>query len=492
MVLNSLQSPFPYECKTGETQCIVDDDPFGFNEDLLGSNIDDLLGSNFDDDDPVEAPPPPTIKPSPEQQAIIDAIHHGENIFITGVAGTGKSFVIEQIRKRYPVSVTATTGIAALNVEGSTIHSWAGLGDGSMDPASIAGRIMNTSIPWMAPIRNNIMHCKRLVIDEVSMLSAKLLDTIDFVFRSVRGQPAIPFGGIQVILTGDFLQLPPVSKTEEAEFCYRSEAWHNAKIKTYQLTKVFRQENQAFADCLGRVRVGCPTPADIAMLMQREGAMPSPHDEVVPIRVFSTNAQADTVNYQQLEGIQRPEMIYNAEDIPAPNLSEKQKQMYEDKLNRDCLAPKVLIVKIGAQVMLLKNVAVPMGLVNGSMGTIIDFEDVTNAPIVKFNNGQTKAIGKADWELKEGKNLPGESPDVMMTRRQYPLRLAYAITIHKCQGMSLDRVHCNMDRIFADGQAYVALSRAKSLEGLYLSGFTPARVFANKKALRFYEELAGA
>jgi len=154
------------------------------------------------------------LQPSAEQQAIIDAVAKGENIFITGVAGTGKSFVIDQIRERYPVAVTATTGIAALNVGGSTIHTWAGLGDGSMDPASIAGRIRNTTIPWIAPIRNNIVGCKILVIDEVSMLSAKMLNTIDFVFRNVRDIP-LPFGGIQIILTGDFLQLPPVTKDLE-------------------------------------------------------------------------------------------------------------------------------------------------------------------------------------------------------------------------------------------------------------------------------------
>lgn len=599
-------------------------DPFLDNEPNKPLEVVDWVDPDGKDSqfEPVETPVVFGPTPSPEQQRVIDAVGNNENIFITGVAGTGKSFLIDEIRKYYKVSVTATTGIAALNIGGSTIHSWAGLGVGNADAKSIAGKIRGQA--FMRGVLGNIMNTHKLIIDEVSMLSADFLDLIDEVFKIVRGIYEYPFGGMQLILTGDFLQLPPVEKGDkDVRFCFESESWVKANIKTYELTKVFRQENQEFADVLGRLRMGHCSDADGYFLWPREGQKHEP-GTLEPIRVFGTNNQADMLNWENLSKLPDDEVEFDAIDAPQSTLSNKQIELFTDRLNRDCLAPKKLLLKVGAQVMLLKNLKTGYGLVNGSMGVVVDFDEVTTAPIVKFNNGVLRTIERATWEAEEGGKL-------MIVRHQYPLRLAWGITIHKCvsentlldvenkglvkisnveagqyvntgfntyrkilskintgikdgitittsngynitlsndhliyngekyieagllavgdylpisrsnpsstdnliknnfyydsivsinhvsninmfdievdrehcffangfithncQGMTLDRVYCDLNNIFANGQAYVALSRAKNLEGLYLNGFHPGKIHANQKAVAFYKNLKGS
>lgn len=443
-----------------------------------------------------------------EQESIFGAIDRGENIFVTGVAGTGKSFLINEIARRYGADLTATTGIAALNIGGTTIHSWSGMGIGNMLADGIAGKVLYQR--WMEPVRNKILKSKLLVIDEISMLSDRMLDLLDEVLRIViyKGNGGLgvksdkPFGGLQVVLVGDFLQLPPVVKENSQEdFCFNSRVWREANIQTHMLTHVFRQEAVEFADCLRNVRLGRLTERDVELLTAREGIRP---DGIFPVCIYPVNKQADLLNQGQLNQIEGHPTIFEATElldhnnILKNNLSEKSVEFHRERLDRDCLAPKNLHLKIGAQVMLLKNLSFERGLVNGSMGKIVGFvnetydcedvvqdkEDVLHygAPVVEFFNGVTQVMDRAKWESKEGE-------DVIITRVQYPLRLAWAITAHKAQGMTLDFVYCDLAKIFEYGQAYVALSRAKNLQGLYLNGFSPTKVRANPKALRFYEDM---
>lgn len=418
-----------------------------------------------------------------EQQSVIDAIEQGHNVLITGVAGTGKSYIVNHIKKEFDAALTATTGIAALNIGGSTIHSWSGVGIAKMPPEMIAGKIMGQ---WfMEPVRIRIEKCQKLVIDEVSMLNCHILNAIDTVFQMVRGND-LPFGGIQIIALGDFLQLPPVSKQDDPqEFCFKSPIWHQAKFKTYHLTKVFRQENQAFVTALSNIRLGQATQADIKLLKSREGI--TPDGDIKPINIYPTNMQADLVNFKEMAKIEAPVYTFDSND-DIYGKTQVTKDIRAKKLDADCLAPRQLRLKVGAQVMLLKNASAT--LVNGSMGIITEITDdghifVDFGPRPGGDINRIRMIEPVEFELYEGS-------EVVAVRRQIPLRLAWAITIHKCQGLTLDCVYCDLSSVFERGQVYVALSRSKSLEGLYLRGFDPSKIFVHPDAINFYEGLKSA
>jgi ATP-dependent DNA helicase PIF1 len=430
---------------------------------------------------------------SDEQKAVSDAVARGENIFITGVAGTGKSFLIDYLRKRYGLSVTATTGIAACNIGGSTIHSWAGIGVCKIDARDCIGKINYQ--PFMKRVRDNLRYTKRLVIDEISMFGNKSFEYLDEVMRGVQTQTHKrnePFGGMQIIITGDFLQLPPVSKEDDENyFCFKSQIWRDAGFKVYELTKVFRQKDVKFIETLNRVRLGQLTQEDIALLKSRETTQIT--ERVFPVMLYPTNAEADYKNIQELYKIQGEIGSFLAKDTlykldpdgrlgaaPDEAFSPQQCKFLKEKLDKDCLAPKSLILKTGAQVMLLKNLSFDMGLVNGSIGIVEEM--LSNSVIVRFNNGSLINIEEQVWEIYEGKA-------VVASRSQIPLRLAWGITMHKCQGMTLDSVYCDLSNVFERGQAYVALSRAKTLEGLFLRGFDPARVTAHQEAVNFYNSI---
>jgi ATP-dependent DNA helicase PIF1 len=441
---------------------------------------------------------------NPCQRAVIDALLGGENVFMTGCGGTGKSYVIGLAathmkdlvsKKLFHVQVTAMTGCAALllNVQAKTLHSWAGiqLGKGSVD--DLVARIRRS--------RRALRNWRRtdlLVIDEISMLTAELFEKLDQIGQAIR-HSSKPFGGIQLLLSGDFHQLPPVVKAEEAAaagaaspFVFNSPSWKTAVHRTIELTEIVRQKDPVFQKILLEARVGVLSAESEALLRTRIG-LDWKSLRIKPTLLFPRRAEVDTINRKNLEvltGVRKSytvgvQYIVGEGDSLLPTRKPPVGFKIDDedfvrsviRTDRDANYEEVLELCEGAQVMLIRNLP-DTGLVNGSRGIVTGF-DVHGKPIVEFVNGMRMTIGEAAWEVED-------YPRVQRT--QIPLRLAWACTIHKAQGATLDCALIDIGRgIFEHGQAYVALSRVRSLEGLYIHEFDPVALKTHKEVVRFYE-----
>lgn len=409
---------------------------------------------------------------SEEQAAVLSAMDNPRPMLVTGKAGTGKSFLLEAIKEKYPdIAITASTGIAALNVGGQTLHSFCGLGMSPKDATSVHKRLRNSKRG--EKIIANIKQLKTMAIDEISMMGAHTLDICDGLFQAVRknGQP---FGGVKVVKFGDFLQLPPVNQ----EFAFNSQYWREARPSVRMLTKIFRQEDAEFARFLSIIREAPwtvsnePAPADlIDFFRERMAAKPDP--ESPPVALYTTNVSVDAENEERLKAIDKEPRVKIA--------SEWGNEYALARLDKDCRAPKHLKLKEGARVMLLTNVCPEGGLANGSLGTV---REIRRADIrVEFDAAGDQWVGKHDFELKEGRH-------VVACRTQFPLRLAWAITMHKSQGLTMDAVRVFMgERFCPPGAAYVALSRCRTASGLYIGATRPGAIKANLEALAFYDEL---
>lgn len=405
-----------------------------------------------------------------EQLAPFEHIKRGGNALITGSAGTGKSELLKAIRREIDpdLPVVASTGIAAVHVGGLTIHSWAGLGLAQDSAAVIAKKIKEQGMKAL----RRIQKAKRLAIDEVSMIHGELFTLIDHVFRLVRDEPNKPFGGMQLILFGDFLQLPPVSRDREQQaFAFESPSWAEAQIETFRLTKVWRQKDQTFSDALNHIRFG-RVPEDVNTLLRSRYRAEDTEPETEPVIVYTHNADVDRENHAALAKLKGKETTFSARDSGEYGPLES--------LRKHCLAPELLRLKIGAQVMLLWNLDPLEGLANGSLGKVEGFTPAGH-PMVKFRNGERREIERQEWTIKSGH-------DVIASREQYPLRLAYAITVHKSQGMTLDKIRVHLDKAFEYGQAYVALSRVKTLDGLFIASSREGCIKAHPSAVAFYEQ----
>lgn len=386
----------------------------------------------------------------------------GRNIFLTGDAGTGKSYLMEALRNELEAAgirygITGTTGVAALNVGGSTIHSWSGLGmmRGTMSEI-IEGVFNNTKAV------RRIKETRVLVIEEVSMLSAEMLNVLDKVFRLVREKDE-PFGGMQIVLVGDMLQLCPVN----ADFPFTAKAWEDGEFQFVKLNRIFRQEPGNFADTLNKLRRGCLDDAAIAFLKSRKNRE-DPNPEIPPVHIVSTNDEADFLNRKMLAMVEGESRMYLAEDSgneTAIRLLEK------------LIIPKELELKIGARVMCLSNLDIENGVVNGSTGVAVFMG--TGYVQVRFDNGHTQVINSIQTDVIQDKHVIG-------WRIQLPLRLAYGITTHKVQGLTLDKVCINLGRAFEPGMAYVALSRVRTPEGLFIVRINDKGLRPNQQALEFY------
>lgn len=404
---------------------------------------------------------------SPEQVAVEDDIHDGYHVLATGPAGSGKSTLLNRLSERYGdrMCVTAFTGIAAMNVGGTTFNSFAGLGRGEDSPDSIADEIMRAE----GRAFRNITQCELLAIDEVSMVSGELLDTANQVFKQVRGNNC-PFGGVQLALFGDFLQLPPVSRGRKpATFAFESRAWAEAEINAHIFTKVYRQANQPFVDALGRLRVADLHHPSIGMIAKRNN-IAMPNDGIRPVIIHTHNEDVGRLNLIELAKLPGNEETFESYDTGRPNALER--------LDRECLAPKMLRLREGAQVMLLANLDAGAGLMNGSLGEVVEMQETEI--LVRFGRSVV-SIEQRNFQIQN-------NGDVLATRLQFPLRLAYAITSHKAQGLSLDRIQCFLNGSFEAGQAYTAVSRVKTLEGLFLRNSTRRAFRAHPKAVAFYEK----
>jgi len=406
-----------------------------------------------------------------KQTEALEILKGGSNVFLTGSAGSGKTFLLNKFiaylkDKKISVGTTASTGIAATHLNGRTIHSWCGLGIEEKMNATVRKSIAKSEV------RERIKKTQVLIIDEVSMLSAKRLDLINQVCQQVRKNKA-PFGGIQVILSGDFFQLPPVARGEEdSRFVLDSDIWRAMNLKICYLEEQYRQEDKNFYKILNSLR----SRQDLEKIKKSLNTRLNKEikSEIKPTKLYTHNFDVDAHNNRELNKLETEPMLYDMRLIGTKNLT--------DKLRAGCLAPEKLELKIDAVVMFVKN-NFKEGYVNGTLGKVVGFETENNYPIIKTFKGELIAAHNELWALEDNGGR------VIASISQLPLRLAWAITVHKSQGMSLDCAEIDLSKTFEYGMGYVALSRVRSLAGLKLLGLNDMALKVNEKMIKFDEEL---
>eukprot|EP00050_Salpingoeca_kvevrii_P016392 m.55038 g.55038 ORF g.55038 m.55038 type:complete len:593 (-) comp6896_c0_seq2:61-1839(-) len=396
-----------------------------------------------------------------EQRRVLELVCRGKSVFFTGSAGTGKSFLLQKIRNALPEATTfftASTGVAACHINGTTLHTFAGIGSDSK------GKLPKKTRQWLL--------ARTLVIDEISMVDPDYFDQLDQVAKRIRRND-LPFGGIQLVLVGDFLQLPPVTKgSTPKRFCFEASCWKECRLTTVELKQIYRQKESAFTSILQRIRFGECTDDDEDLLRSTENNKIEING-VLATKLCTHIRQAETINQTQLDRLDTEMKVYRAHDSDPSATS---------RLNSWCPAPQTLQLKEGAQVMLIKNLRVSHKLVNGARGVVQGFNP-QGFPVVRFASGREECVRPESW------TLVGQRGAVVASRKQIPLKLAWAISVHKSQGMSLDCVEIDLSSVFEDGQAYVALSRARSLATLRVRNFTASCVKASDKVIQFYQSL---
>ena len=388
----------------------------------------------------------------------------GRNVFLTGAAGCGKTFLmnryIEYLKAHHvDVAVTASTGIAATHLNGRTIHSWCGMG--------IDDRLSDDQIEALKEkehLYRRIRYAKVLIIDEISMLNANRLDLADRICKAFR-QDMRPFGGMQVIVCGDFFQLPPVKARagDDGRLVTESMIWHSMYLNVCYLEEQHRQEDQRFLKVLGDIRGDTVTEETHAILGQRLHA--STRWQVRPTKLYTHNAEVNAENISELGKLRGGTTVFEMQSEGVPHLI--------DNMKDGCLASAYLELKVGAVVMFVKN-NYSKGYVNGTLGMVTHFEEESGYPVVETLSGDRIVAHPEEWTIEDGTK-------VLASLRQVPLRLAWAITIHKSQGMSLDCAEMDLSKTFEYGMGYVALSRVRSLDGMKLTGLNPMALMVNKE-----------
>lgn len=414
------------------------------------------------------------IQLRPKQMEAYNLMVQGKNIFLTGSAGTGKSAIIKMFVNMYQnvknIGLCSTTGTSAVLIGGTTLHSYTGIGLGKSSVEAITNVIFKKSY-----LRKRWNKLDILIIDEISMLSPELFDKLEEIARIVRYNN-LPFGGIQLILSGDFLQLPCINSYN---FCNESDSWKKCIKHFINLTEIIRQDNIEFQNCLNYIRMG-EFPIKIKELIEsRVGAKLNNDFGIKPTKLYSLNYDVDNINNKELNKLTKNNVEfreYEMEIIFSNNV--KNKKQIEENFKKFCTAPIILELCVGAQVMLLWNLDLANQLANGSRGIVIGFTS-NDIPIVRFLNGIERVIDYNTWEIEEG--------DIKAI--QIPLKLAYALSIHKAQGISLDYVELDLSNIFEYGQCYTALSRVRSLEGLSIISIDWNKIIAHPKAVEFYKNL---
>jgi ATP-dependent exoDNAse (exonuclease V) alpha subunit len=428
----------------------------------------------------------------PTQQRAIELLNQGHSIFLTGGGGTGKTHTIREWMKttNRNVVLTATTGAAALLLGGSTIHRFAGIGIKARP--EMAGGIVKSrrskiyQSKWARLTWQTVLDTETLVIDEVSMMRCDQLALIDQVLRGIRENDA-PFGGIQMVFTGDFFQLPPVVTTSdlftypdlEHPFAFQSTAWADAAPITVELEINHRQSDKVWLSILDELRRG-NVDVDVTPMLARLGHR---FEGLQPSRLFSLKRDVSRENQRALAEIPGEPLVCQARYTGAPG--------WQRALAKDLPADDPLMLKIGAQVMMTNND--PLGRwVNGSIGQVSEIRD--RDVVVELVNGAVASIQEHTWDkIEYESDTNGQiRENVLASATQFPLKLAWASTIHKSQGMTLDRAEVDLAGCFAPGQAYVALSRVKSLDGLSLRTWDPRTVHAHPDVVEFYNGAAEA
>lgn len=403
------------------------------------------------------------------QTEALELMKQEGNIFLTGQPGTGKTYLTNQYiswcldNGKIP-TVTASTGIAAVHVGGATLHSWAGVRDDNSLTAQDMDDILDN--PYT---RNRICKTEILIIDEISMISAKLLNVVSKLAMIARGNMT-PFGGIKIIAVGDFYQLPPV----KGDFAFESEAWKEANFQVCYLHEQHRQSDKVFNDILTNIRAGFLEEDQKAIIRSRVVEDVSTLENV--IRIDTHNINVDTINNMKLD---------RHEGIPQTYVMDaKGNEAAIKGLKKNCLSPERLTLKVGVPVLFTRN-DLDKRWVNGTQGVVTGTDKYFVK--VKLRNGLEVEVNQQSWERCEGY---GANKNVIAMVTQIPLKLAYAITTHKSQGMTLDAAVVDVSRAFAPGQAYVAVSRVRSLEGLYFQGKLTANfLMVDEKVIEFDKKI---
>jgi len=545
-------------------------DEVGMSDEAVESLFDAVNPTEHPDtldiDDPLElAPPFPRIELSPDQRAVLELVKSGRSIFFTGSAGTGKSVllraIIEYFNYRYRddiwddclpakpnklrLAVTAATGIASVNIDGCTLHSWAGIALGKEDPRRLAKKFLSHH-RWVK--KNEYMShkprsertvtvvdrwraVKTLIVDEISMIDGILFDKLEYIARFIRENNK-PFGGIQLILSGDFCQLPPVTEhingvSQPCVFAFEANSWPDCIGQPVILRQIFRQRDQAFVDMLNEIRFGRAS-SEVSLRFKRLSRPVVYDDGIEPTELYPTRLEVGNANNTRLNQLAGPAMPYVAKDYACSHevfFDHAAMGRVKNALDR-LIALKEITLKVGAQVMLIKNL-IQGELVNGTKGRVEEFITMEEAksrliesacpppppppkddvppsdelvklpldsfdrfdgvwPLVKFETGTRLLCNRCNFDSK---NAEGEQEAI---REQVPLILAWAISVHKSQGQTLQRVRVNLKRTFEDGQAYVALSRATSMDTLEVLNFNASKVTAHPTVLKWSDELQPA
>ncbi len=415
------------------------------------------------------------------QEQALNILKTGANVFLTGEPGAGKTHTVnayvEYLRScEVDPAITASTGIAATHIGGMTIHSWSGIG--------IKNKLDKYDLDKIASseyISKRVRKTKVLIIDEISMLSPSTLDMVDMVCREIKQNPE-PFGGIQIVLVGDFFQLPPIFKRETKDdnqkkqnsllgdeermgtFAYDSGAWERAKFITCYLSEQYRQDDTAFLSVLSAIRRNDFSEEHMDHITNRHIHIDDMPENIT--KLFSHNVDVDRVNNGELEKLDGGSRIFEMISTGNDKLVET--------IKKGCLSPEKLELKVGAVVMCTKNNQKEK-YVNGTLGVVVGFEEFSGHPIIETRDGKNITITAMDWTVEENGKIRAQISQV-------PLRLAWAITVHKSQGMSLDAAVMDLSQVFEYGQGYVALSRVRRLSGLYLLGI-------NEQALKVHPEI---
>lgn len=396
------------------------------------------------------------------QERAIDILKTGGNVFLTGEPGTGKTYVINQYiawleAAGIPVAVTASTGIAATHIGGMTIHAWSGIGIRDALTAHDLDVISSRE-----KVAKRILKAKVLVIDEISMLDGSVLDMVDRVCRAVRKRNEA-FGGLQVVFVGDFFQLPPITRAGDTlRYAFESRAWDDARPLTCYLTEQFRQDDELLTGLLSSIRRNETEESHYTLLSEQTEIAFS---DIEPTKLYTHNADVDQVNTGKLAEL-------SGAGVPFQMEGRGNKQLVAG-LVKSCLSPELLILKEEAMVMCTKN-NFEAGYVNGTLGRVVRFDRDDGYPVIKTAEGREIKIAPASWSMAEDGKVLAEVVQV-------PLRLAWAITVHKSQGMSLDAAEIDLSRAFVYGQGYVALSRVRTLGGLKMLGMSANALMVDPK-----------
>jgi ATP-dependent DNA helicase PIF1 len=407
------------------------------------------------------------------QDEALAILKTGANVFLTGEPGSGKTHLVNRyvswLRDHdITVAITASTGIAATHIGGSTIHSWSGIGI----KRQLSSHDLN-NIKDKSNVAQRIKNARVLIIDEISMLTGNTLSMVETVCRKIRNSKAI-FGGLQVVLVGDFFQLPPIVSREsytdrqyslttpDSHFAFSSMVWPAMNLRTCYLAEQHRQEDSIFLELLSALRQGTVTASHRALLQTRSSTKAK--SDIT--QLFSHNVDVDRINDIELKKLPGAEKVFMMMNRGSAQLV--------TQLQRGCLSPEKLTLKIGAKVMFTKNDP-SFKFVNGTLGTVVGFSKENSYPIIKTSSKHELVVEPMEWHLEDGDNI-------LARIVQIPLRLAWAITVHKSQGMSLDGAHMDLSQVFEYGQGYVALSRVRTLAGLTLAGI-------NEHALKVHPEI---